>query len=265
MKCTMKVSLIITTYNWKEALELSLLSGLQQKIQPIEIVVADDGSRPDTGKIITKIAAQAPFPIIHSWQEDQGFRLSASRNKAIAKTTGEYIVLIDGDIIMEEHFIADHIHFAQPSCFVQGSRVLLKKKLSKKVLAEKKIPETICKQGVENKKNCLRSPLLSRLASLKNRRMNGVRTCNFAFWRKDALAVNGFNEEFVGWGREDSEFTARFLNYGLVRRSVKFNALAYHLYHSRNDRSHLPENDRLLKETIDNKKIWCERGVTAYL
>jgi len=261
----MKVSLIITTYNWKEALELSLLSSLQQTIQPIEIVVADDGSMPDTGKMIAGIAAQAPFPVIHSWQENEGFRLSASRNKAIAKTNGEYIVLIDGDIIMEKHFIADHIHFAQPGCFVQGTRVLIKEELSEKILARKKMPETVCKKGVENKKNCLRSPLLSRLVSFKNRRMNGVRTCNFAFWRNDALAVNGFNEDFIGWGREDSEFTARLLNYGLMRRSVKFNALAYHLYHPRHDRSHLPENDRLLREAIEQKKVWCEKGVNAYI
>ncbi|MCI5133362.1 MAG: glycosyltransferase, partial [Candidatus Electrothrix sp. EH2] len=126
----MKVSLIITTYNWKEALELSLLSGLQQKLKPIEIIVADDGSRPDTGEMIAKIAAQAPFPLIHSWQENKGFRLSASRNKALAKTSGDYIVLIDGDIIMEKHFIADHIHFARTGCFVQGTRVLLKEELS---------------------------------------------------------------------------------------------------------------------------------------
>ncbi|MCW5207842.1 glycosyltransferase, partial [Desulfobulbus sp. US2] len=62
----MKVSLIITTYNWKEALELSLLSGLNQKEKPVEIVVADDGSRPDTGKMIAAIAAHSPIPVIHS-------------------------------------------------------------------------------------------------------------------------------------------------------------------------------------------------------
>jgi glycosyltransferase involved in cell wall biosynthesis len=261
----MKVSLIITTYNWKEALELSLLSGLQQKTKPIEIVVADDGSRPDTREMIARVAAQASLPVIHSWQEDKGFRLSASRNKAIAKTSGEYIVLIDGDIIMEEHFIADHIQFAQKGCFVQGTRVLLKEELSEKILAGKKMPETVCKKGVENRKNCFRSSLLSRLVSFKNRGMNGVRTCNFAFWRNNALAVNGFNEDFIGWGREDSEFTARLLNYGLMRRSVRFNALAYHLYHPRSDRSHLPGNDRLLREAIEQKKVWCKRGVNAYI
>ncbi|MCI5224858.1 MAG: glycosyltransferase [Candidatus Electrothrix sp. AR4] len=215
--------------------------------------------------MIRKIAAETSVPVIHSWQEDKGFRLSASRNKAIAKTTGDYIVLIDGDIIMEKHFIADHAHFAQAGCFVQGTRVLLKEGLSREVLMRKEMPETVCKKGVENRKNCLRSALLSRLVSFKNRGMSGVRTCNFAFWRKDAIAINGFNENFVGWGREDSEFTARLLNYGLMRRNVKFNALAYHLYHPRNDRSHLPENDRLLSETVERKLIWCEKGVASYL
>ena len=95
--------------------------------------------------------------------------------------------------------------------------------------------------------------------------MTGVRTCNFAFWRRDAIGINGFNEEFVGWGREDSEFTARLINYGLVRRNIKFNALAYHLYHPMNDRSHLNDNDRLLQETIEQKRCWCEQGLSQYL
>ena len=95
--------------------------------------------------------------------------------------------------------------------------------------------------------------------------MSGARTCNFAFWRNDAIAINGFNENFVGWGREDSEFTARLLNYDLMRRNVKFNALAYHLYHPLNDRGHLAENDQLLRETIEKKHTWCEKGVSKYL
>ncbi|XOF33278.1 MAG: glycosyltransferase family 2 protein [Candidatus Electrothrix sp. YB6] len=262
---SVSISLIITTYNWKEALELSLNSGLRQTRKPVEIIVADDGSRRDTAEMIAGIAAETSVPVIHSWQEDKGFRLSASRNKALAKTTGDYIVLIDGDIIMEQHFIADHAQFAQDGCFVQGTRVLLRENLSREVLATKRMPKTLCKESIENRKNCLRSAFLSRLVSFKNRGMGGVRTCNFAFWRRDAIAVNGFNEDFTGWGREDSEFTARLLNYGLMRRDVKFNALAYHLYHPRNDRSHLAENDRLLQETIEQKRTWCTRGVNAYL
>ncbi len=262
----MTISLIITTYNWKEALGLALNSALQQTQLPKEIVIADDGSGSDTAAVIRRIAATAPVPVIHSWQEDQGFRLATSRNKALAKTSGDYIVLIDGDIILERHFIFDHARFARSGYFVQGTRVLLGELLSAQILTGKKnLHEPFCRRGVENRKNCLRSDFLCRLFSYRERSMSGVRTCNFAFWRNDALAVNGFNEDFIGWGREDSEFTARLLNYGLVRRNIKFNALAYHLYHPHNDRSHLEENNQLLKKTIENKLVWCEKGVNSHL
>jgi glycosyltransferase involved in cell wall biosynthesis len=261
----MKISLIITTYNWKEALELSLRSALDQVAEPSEIIVADDGSGKDTARIIRDIAARASVPVLHSWQEDKGFRLSVSRNKAIARAGGDYIVLVDGDILLEKHFIYDHTRAARPCCFVQGTRVLLNEQLSAEVLLNKQLQASFCTRGVENKKNCLRSDILSDLFSFKSRRLRGVRTCNFAFWRKDAIAINGFNEEFIGWGREDSEFTARLINYGLMRRNIKFNALAYHLFHSINDRSHLEENDRLLRNTIEQKRCWCERGISQYL
>ena len=257
----MNISLIITTYNWKEALELSLCSALAQVEKPSEIIIADDGSDEDTGELIRRISAKTHVPVIHSRQEDKGFRLSASRNKAIVRASGEYIVLIDGDIILEKHFIYDHARFAQPGFFVQGTRVLLNEMLSNEVLQQKQLSNSFCMRGVENRKNCLRSNIMAYLFSFKNKSMNGIRTCNFAFWRKDAIAVNGFNEDFIGWGREDSEFTARLLNQGLIRQNLKFNGLAYHLYHPRNTRSHLVKNDQLLKETVEQKRHWCDNGI----
>ncbi len=260
----MKVSLIITTYNWKEALELSLQSAFQQQVLPHEVIVADDGSHPDTAALVRRIATQAPIPLLHSWQPDKGFRLARSRNQAIAKASGDYIILIDGDIMLDRHFIFDHIRAARPDFFVQGSRVLLDNRLSAEVLRKKQLMVSCCTRGVENIKNCIRCDFLSRILSFKSRRLQGVRTCNFAFWRKDAVAINGFNEKFVGWGREDSEFTARLINYGVMRRNIKFNALAYHLHHTMNDRQRLGKNDRLLAETIAQKSCWCEKGLNRH-
>jgi len=260
-----RVSLIITTYNWKEALALSLKSALHQKELPLEIVVADDGSRSDTGELIRRMGQEAPIPVIHSWQEDKGFRLARSRNRAIAMARGDYIILIDGDIILESHFVQDHCKFAKPGYFVQGTRVLLGKRLSRQILQEQRLIGSFCIRGVKNRKNCLRSNLLSRIFSLRNTRLRGIKTCNFAFWRQDAIAINGFNEEFVGWGREDSEFTARLINHGIRRQNVKFNALAYHLYHPMNDRTRLDANDAILHRTIAERATTCRRGISQYL
>jgi len=260
-----KVSLIITTYNWKEALEVSLLSAFNQTVLPNEIIVADDGSRSCTRDMVAQLAGKAPVPVFHSWQVDKGFRLARSRNRAIAKATGEYIILIDGDVVLEKHFIEDHLEFSRPGYFIQGTRVLLKKGLSEQVLKNKIMMQSFCYQGVENRKNCLRSSLLAKLCSFSSRSLVGVKTCNFAFHRKDAISVNGFNEEFIGWGREDSEFIVRLLNNGVMRKNMKFMGLVYHLYHPMNDRARLQQNDQILSQTIKQKLHWCDNGINQHL
>jgi glycosyltransferase involved in cell wall biosynthesis len=132
----MKLTLIITTYNWPESLRLVLKSVENQSIIPDEVIIADDGSKIETSILITNFNKGSDLNVIHSWQEDIGFRVSKSRNKAILKSSGEYIVLIDGDMILHSNFIQDHIDNAEYGFFVQGSRVLLSKKQTKKNLVQ---------------------------------------------------------------------------------------------------------------------------------
>jgi glycosyltransferase involved in cell wall biosynthesis len=260
----MRSSLILTTYNWKEALELSLLSAFKQSRLPDEIIIADDGSDSATFETIGRLIKVSPVPLIHSWQQDKGFRAARSRNKAIAKAAGDYLILVDGDIIMEHHFIADHIQAAKPGFFVQGSRVILNEKATHRTLQLKEIHIDAWSPGIENRKNCLRSHLLSRLFSFSSKKLPGIKTCNFAFWKKDAEAVNGFNEEFLGWGREDSEFVARLFNKGIRRQNLRFNAIAYHLYHPTNSRQCLASNDAILDDTCDQQLSWCDQGLAQH-
>lgn len=261
----MRVSLIITTYNWSEALELSILSALTQTRLPDEIIIADDGSTSQTAQVIEKIRAEASTPIIHSWQEDDGFRAAMSRNRAIARSSGEYIIMIDGDMVLDPHFIADHLASAQEGYFVQGGRILLSASRTKRMLQEKNISIRWYHQGVSNRKNGIRSPLLSALFSIQYPSLKGIKTCNFALFRSDILKVNGFDNAFVGWGREDSEFANRLLCAGVKRFNLKFAAAAYHLYHSENTRSALPENDLRLYRSISEKQTWCENGIKLFL
>lgn len=117
-KHQIKTSLLISTYNWCEALNLCLNSVLQQSQQPDEIVIADDGSREDTKLIITEFSKKSSTPVIHVWHEDIGFRKTIILNKAIAKCSADYIIQIDGDLILHKHFIKDHIRFARANMFV---------------------------------------------------------------------------------------------------------------------------------------------------
>ena len=94
-----KVSVIVSTYNRPDALELSLKSLMLQTRLPDEIVVGDDGSGPETREVVERMQSISPVPIIHVWHPDEGFRLAAIRNKAVLASTGDYIIQIDGDII----------------------------------------------------------------------------------------------------------------------------------------------------------------------
>ena len=62
----------------------------------------------------------------------------------------------------------------------------------------------------------------------------------------DCIRINGFNNDFIGWGREDSEFASRLLNTGIKRINLKFNAIQYHLWHQESSKKSLFFNDEIL-------------------
>lgn len=257
-------SLIITTYNWKEALDIVLNSVLKQTILPQEVIVADDGSRSDTALLLKQLQANFPIPLVHIWQEDDGFQLAKIRNKAIAKTKGEYIIQIDGDVILEKHFIEDHLHFSKSGHFATGSRVGLTSELSKSLLSRKKIKLSPYMKGVSNRLNALRCSILANYYRFRYKRNNPhyMKGCNMAFWRKDIIAVNGYNESISGWGYEDNEIAARFLALGLQKQYLKCKGIVYHLYHGHNITT---ANSRILEDTITSKISYCEKGIDQYL
>ncbi|MCX2478655.1 glycosyltransferase family 2 protein [Pedobacter sp. MC2016-15] len=262
----LKVSLIISTYNWPDALNLCLESVLRQTVVPSEVVIADDGSTHETEELILHYAKSFPVPLKHVWQEDEGFQLSKIRNKAIAAATGDYIIQIDGDLILERHYIEDHIIFSKKNSFVSGSRVIMKKELSKKLLKTHQTKISLFTKGLTNVANGLRIPFLSkRLETYKNDDVYYLRGCNMAFWRSDLIKVNGYNEAFTGWGREDNEIGLRLINSGVEKRVIKFSGIVFHIYHPEKTRTGLNINDELLKQTALNKLTYCTKGLSQYL
>lgn len=266
-KTKITTSLIISTYNWPAALNLCLLSIKNQSILPGEVIIADDGSKDETKELIDLHRNDFPVPLIHVWQPDEGFQLSKIRNKAIAASTKEYIIQIDGDLILHPHFIRDHIHFSKPGAFATGSRVIINEKLSEKLLKEQSIAINILVPGIKNRANGFRFNLLTRYLAgrYRNNDIYYMRGCNMAFWRDDLIRVNGYNEEFTGWGREDNEVAARLINAGVRKRIIKFGGVAFHIHHTVNSRTHFDKNSDILTAVIKNKVTFCDKGISQYL
>lgn len=262
------VTLIITTYNWPTALSKVLQSLLSQSRLPNEVIIADDGSASETKSLIEKYHSSIEklgIKLLHSWQADEGFRVSRSRNLAISKASSDYIICIDGDIIMDERFIADHMAHAKIGCFISGKRVRLSKNYSEFILDTDTMPSMLSKGIARGREAAFRSTSLSKLFSRKTQSVTGVHSCNLSFWRNDAIKVNGFNADFVGWGAEDKEFCIRLVNSGLLNNEVKFTAVAYHIYHKESPKNMVAYNQNIFDETSKHSLAWCPKGLTEFM
>lgn len=261
----MKVSLVISTYNWKEALCLCLLSVTRQTVIPTEVIIADDGSRSDTKLLIEEFKNHFPCPIKHVWHEDNGWRKCIIMNKAFAVCEGDYIIEIDGDIIMHSHFIEDHVTEATPGCFLVGSRGKINEKLLKRLLQRQDYRLSIFTQGVCRKLNVLRLPWLTPLFFFYKQNQK-ERGCNISFWKQGLLNVNGYDERFLGYGYEDIDLPARLRRLGIKKRFIKFKAIEYHIHHkAASTKKDMSANEKIFEENNRNGVIKCPEGIDQYL
>ena len=263
----MKLSLVITTYNNPAALKKVMDSILAQTRPPDEVFIADDGSDKETFHIVRNFSGVAPFPIVHVWQEHKGFRAAKIRNEAIKQTSGDYIILLDGDCIANRHFVSDHLLLAEKGYFIQGKRVFVNKdsvKIFNHEYANSALTliQLALRGKISNIHHLIRFPCH---ISVRNKNLTGVKSCNMSFFKKDFIAVNGFNEDFEGWGKEDSELVVRFYKYGLKRKDVKFRSCCYHLFHQPFSRENLEKNIALLDYAQKNGGYFCENGLDKYL
>jgi len=278
---TPSVSVIVLTYNWPAALGLVLRALARQSRLPLEVIVADDGSRPDTRALLLQSACDYPVPLRHAWQEDFGFRASRARNGGILAARGDYVILLDGDMITHPKFIADHLMLAQRGTFVQGTRLRVTAAETTRLLAggrprfhpwvdaHFRPRDALPSQLHYGKRiHALRLPWLARLKA-RSRRGGHAMSCNMAIWRDDLLRVNGFNEAMEGYGSEDLELAVRLQNAGLRRRQLKFSGLAIHLEHCSRSPGDpddpLMPNNIILQRTRRERIERCEQGVAQHL
>ena len=264
------ITVLLASYNWPQALSLSLHSLNAQTELNFEVIIADDGSKPDTTEFINQFKAVARFPLHHVWQEDIGFRKAKILNTAINLAEGEYLVFLDGDCLVQPDFIARHRSLARPGYLVTGSRVLLSNRLTQQMLASQ-VLYGLCSPGWSFKRFLWQIPVL-RLTSSVNKLLpffikfpfnrfrlytrfvwRRIKGCNMACWRADALNVEGFDETLTGWGHEDADFVFRLQDSGIGRMSGAWATEVLHLDHPVSDRAQADENAHKVRAKILSK------------
>ena len=261
------VSLLVSTYNWPEALRLSIESVARQTVLPLEVIIADDGSNDDTRKAIAEMQNFYPeLDITHVWHPDEGFRKTIILNKAIAIAKGEYIIQIDGDVVLDKHFIQDHLELMEPGYYVCGSRTKIDERMTKEIIKTGVFKTNIGGFKLSFIMNSFRSKVLRHFMALRYaRKIDHMRGCNVAFWRSDLIKVNGYNEDLLQWGHEDGELIYRLHFAGVKKKALKMGGVVFHLWHVESSRSNEQYHLDVLDKVISGRIKWCDNGINKYL
>lgn len=268
----MKLSVIITTYNTPEWLEKVLTGYSCQTFKDFELIIADDGSTKDTEYLINRMRVAVPFPVHHVWHEDKGFRKCEILNKAIVKSSAEYIIFSDGDCIPREDFVQVHEKERKPGYFLSGGAIRLPMVLSKKISREDIISQRTFKKDWLIK-NGLRQSFFKNIKLAEGRYtsllMNKITPTkatwnggNASVWKQDILDVNGFDER-MRYGAEDREFGERLVNKGLKGIQIRYSAVCVHLDHTRGyvNEEDLHLNAEMRSVTQEEKRTWAKYGI----
>lgn len=262
------VSLVLTTYNWPEALAAVLDSIQQQQMLPMEVLIADDGSTERTRECIDRYRMNFPCPLIHVWHEDHGYQAAKIRNKTVLQANGDYLIFLDSDCLLRPDFVAQHVELSRPRHFVAGNRVLLSESFTKEVLEQglmvtNQPPFSFSTSQVNRRWSLFNMPM-GPFRHTRPGTWKGVKACNMSMFRQDFLEANGFEENFEGWGYEDSDLIVRLLHAGLKRISGRFATTVIHLWHSSN-KSLLEEgNWNRLQETINSNRSKAQLGIEQH-
>lgn len=269
----MKISVIITTYNAEAWLKKVLIGYSVQTEDDFEIVIADDGSSPKTKELLLDFNTKFKYPIVHVWQEDDGFQKSKILNKAILKAKSDYLLFTDGDCIPRADFVKTHLKHKEKGYFLSGGYFKLPLSVSE-LISELDISNQHCfrlkwlkKNGfslnfksIKLTKNNLLAQFMNWITPTK-RSWNGHNSSGF---KADILAVNGFNHD-MKYGGLDRELGERLFNNGLLSKQIRYAAICVHLDHARgySDPGIWKINNAIRSFNRKNKVIKIKNGIDS--
>ncbi len=271
----MKASVIMSTYNAEEWLEKVLWGFSVQDERDFEIVIADDGSTARTKQLIDAVRDRLGVPVVHVWHEDHGFQKTEILNKAIVASRSDYLIFTDGDCIPRADFVSSHLELRRPGFFLSGGYFKLPLGISQAISREDIVSQRCFSLGWLRQKGLPASFKIKKLlvrgfwAAL----LNSVTTTkpswnghNASGWKKDIIAVNGFNQD-MQYGGEDREFGERLNNSGIKSRQIRYSAICIHLEHERtyaNDESKA-KNMLIRKYNKKNRVTTARNGINTLL
>jgi glycosyltransferase involved in cell wall biosynthesis len=254
----MRISVIVTVYNRAEALMKALWSLHVQSRPPDEVIVSDDGSPLDIRASLEAYSDSLGFDLIYVRQEDRGFRLARCRNNGVRAASGEYLVFMDQDIVVTRGYLDLYAGRGKTGEFLVAYPVLLSEKQSEALTPEviergdyASVVDAGQTQTVRRQYRKDAFYMLVRMVLGRGHRPK-LRGGAFGMAAGDFADVNGFDENYLGWGAEDDDLGRRLYKRGITGRTVFRNEFPLHLWHphvtGESDSVNLPYYNRRLRE-----------------
>jgi len=233
-----------------------------------EVIITDDGSSDETIDRLKELIPRYNFIINHVWQPKNGFRVASARNNGIRHAKGEYLIFFDSDFLILPGAIEYHLRLAKPGRFVAGNCKYLSEEQTNGVFTSNISPEFLEnlykhlpeKEMVKDHRRFIKRTILFRL-HLKRRRKQSLGG-HFSIFKKDIEYVNGYDENFHGWGGEDEDLGIRLVKAGIYGRSAIRYARVLHLWHPKEiGNKHWEDGPNMEYFTRKNIPFFCENGL----
>ncbi|MDC0936834.1 glycosyltransferase [Pirellulales bacterium] len=232
---TSEISVILSTYERPRHLERSLASLAQQEgvDTQFEVVVTDDGSRDETPDLVRTFAKTSEFPVRFATHEHRGFQLAACRNNGVRASTAPYLLFSDGDCVFPPNHLQRHLAARRRGVVRAGDCVLLDRDTSASIsparIAGEDFLDSVPPQLFRRPRRLHRRALWYQM--IRHGAKPTLVGNNIGVWRSQLERINGFDQQFRGWGCEDDDLAARLRRAGFAIRSVLGYTHAYHLWH----------------------------------
>lgn len=269
----MRISLVISTYENPGHLRRALASHLGQRRLADEILIADDGSGESTRAVVREARANAACPMRHLRHEHRGWRKCRILNHAIRVAKGDYLVFTDGDCLAPPGWLAMHERLARPKRYLAGGDVRLPQHVTDAITLEHVRAGRatdlafLRSLGYAPHRQWLKLALARPLARALDL-VNGLAPArwsgsNASTFRANLVEINGFEERFTGWGKEDVELGLRLKHAGIRPSSIRYAAPTLHMEHPRTylDEAILRRNVELLGQTAATRAIRAQQGL----
>ncbi|MEI6970391.1 MAG: glycosyltransferase [bacterium] len=233
-----EASVIVSTHNAPQCLCMVLMALRRQTVLPAEVLVADDGSDCTTLHALARTAPSLPFKLVHIHQPHSDFRLARARNNAIHNTGCRFIGFLDQDTLPHAQWFATHLSHVGPRRICTGNMLRLSEQVSGGLTTDSvdsgefeslHAPAELRNLNAMQRKYALYSVLRRIGLGIKGRPSTSF--SNGCACREDLTRVNGFDEEYIGWGQEDDDLGWRLYMTGVQPVPVVNKALVSHIFH----------------------------------